>query len=412
MSNARCGIALCLLLPLAVVAQADSVSRTKLPSELAFDDLMARVGLLPPDERNYEEIVSELVEIVQDYPNSPGAELAVDTASLWNQKGLISSGLAQSVFDEAALQYQSFAEVSEALEDIEEAKDPQRARETLSRLSEIADQNVGTYSGYLASMNLIELYKEAGDDTAAFAESREFFARYPLGATDFTISESRLWDLILLDAELTVLVASPAEGIARYEEIADYYSGVKIYDLPALWSAGETAIEAGLNDEAIRIFKKLTARYDYEDESRVIVAKFRIAEAFMRKGDFATARQAFTALQTEFRDTAYAQEASGWLEHLADTEARKQGMEASVPSDGANIPQTPRGDTDSLALEKVAVIAHPAKSRPDMAIEPETEADFSVTTPAYSIVGSMVLGSILLGAGLVVWRVTTKSRAS
>lgn len=354
-----------LLLSLGSVAQPASTANLKLPSEMEFDALMSRIGPIASEQRDYEGIAEELYEIMRKYPNSPGASLAVSTLRGWVNEGLVTDSEAQAVYDESAVQGESTAEVGALLDYFQGrtvTSNRQATQENLDSLFQIAERDAGTLSGYLASASLVTIHRQLGNNAAAFEALERFFSSYPMGQNDYVVAESLERDLVFLDAELAALIEGPEEGYLRYEEIATSFAGIKIYDLIALWSAGEVAMEAGLNDEAIAAFEELSRRYAYTDDSRVIVAKFKVAEAYLHKREFQKARDIFASLKLEFRDTGYEKEAGDWLKFVAEVEA--------LDKSGTNV-QEADIDGEILAMAK----RHSAVELPPAVEAPEHELD-------------------------------------
>ncbi len=233
-----------------------------LESDRVFAELMGEIRDIPSAERDYSELVRRCEEVCVRFPNSKAAMLCIKAGELWLEKGLVTTEQANRLvayrdrFDPGKTEMVALvADYRKATAEL----DVQGARAVCERIEAVAEKYPGTLTRYNALANLPGMYVRCGDYDRARGASARYMAEYPPQKTDVYSSSTMEHANVFIDANLVVRTVGVDEGIGRFRQIADMYRGEAGYEVPALFSGGQLALDNDRLEMALELFSRLAS---------------------------------------------------------------------------------------------------------------------------------------------------------
>lgn len=279
------------------------------PSEQAFEAVFKNV---PHDPRNrdYPALLAKIAALCDSYPGSDAAYRCIFAVEQWAKMGVVPpedserfTALRERFNPAKARLKELSAQVTQA----ELARDARAIRRIISDLRQIAEQYPGTVSEFIALGEIASLYDSILEHQNSLTAADAFLSKYQYDAVDYPSADTSIPANMLLRARLISRTQSLDKGIASYLATAQLFQG-RPQGLTALMEAGELTLKNRRENDSIDIFEQIVAEYSPQSDERVVVARFRIAEAHLKLGQADEAVSLLEKIATELPGTRWERE--------------------------------------------------------------------------------------------------------
>lgn len=299
----------------------------KKPSEQAFQKIFDGMPH-DPRQRDYRAILANITQLCRDYPGSDAAYRCIFAVERWEESHLISTTDANRII---ALK-EAFNPARERLKALSQQasiaiqnRDIAIIHQIVAELRNIAKLHPGTVSEFVALGEIGPLYDSILDHANALNAVETFVTKYTYDSVDYPSVDTAIPANLLLQARLVSRTRSLDKGLERYRAISQLFSG-RPQGLASLMEAGELALKNHREEEAITFFENIITKYSPDQDDRVVVARFRIAEANLKLGRTDNAVQLLQKIAVEMHGTRWEREANELI-----TFAKTDGAILPVP---------------------------------------------------------------------------------
>jgi tetratricopeptide (TPR) repeat protein len=340
-------------------AEAGNKAWAKRESTQAFNKIFDSIGA-DPKQRDYRTILENIKILCEKYPGSEPAYKAIFAVEQWEKAGYVPNAEAKH-FLAFRDKYNPAKEDLVALhtqwkESVDTDVNPAAIRGLIQKLQKTAEDHPGTESEFIALAGIASLFDRLGQHRESLQAAEQFLTKFPYEKVDYPSVDTYVPMNLALRARLKGRTESLDAGLEAFDEIADQFQG-RPQGLAALLESGDLALNNHRPQEAVKILEKVVSKYDaYQQDNRVIVARFKLVGAVLQLGDKERALTMATHLLTEFGDNPHwKREAEQFIQEIQKPNDK---VVSRVDDLALNSPPSPSssGFNKLIALNLILVI--------------------------------------------------------